>query len=182
MADTIDLSSPLDACARAIDLSRPEQADGAGPSTFERPADTVEAELQHAAAESESEAEGRSTGKCKRSWATDRAKQAEAKKKQLKAQKAEASARKAEAKAAQKAAEQKRVDQFGKIVRYAAKPSEKTKERMARAMPSKCAYLLGRDSGLQAQLLLSSLCKSYPVSVQTLVIAFFCWTVTWCPP
>ncbi|KAL3154181.1 hypothetical protein ABBQ32_013698 [Trebouxia sp. C0010 RCD-2024] len=83
------------------------------------------------------EAEGsKSSGKRKRCWATDRAKQAEAKQQQVKAQRAEASALKAEAKAAKKAAKQKRVDQYGKLVRYASKPSEKTKERMARAMPN----------------------------------------------
>lgn len=142
VADTIDLSGSPNTVAHVVDLGRRQQADGAGPSTTERPAKMVgmvEAESPNAAADSETE-ESKSSGKRKRCWATDRAKQAEAKKQQLKAQRAEASALKAEAKAAKKAAEQKRVDPFGKIVRYASKPSEKTKERMARAMPSKFAY------------------------------------------
>ncbi|KAL3139925.1 hypothetical protein ABBQ38_004215 [Trebouxia sp. C0009 RCD-2024] len=138
VADTIDLSGSPNTVAHVVDLGRRQQADGAGPSTTERPAKMVgmvEAESPNAAADSETE-ESKSSGKRKRCWATDRAKQAEAKKQQLKAQRAEASALKAEAKAAKKAAEQKRVDPFGKIVRYASKPSEKTKERMARAMPN----------------------------------------------
>ena len=137
--DAIDLSSPASTGADAVDFSRPQQADEAGPSNFEQPANIAEAAVQQAAAEADEEAVSKSTGKRKRSWAADRAKQAEAKKQLPKAQKSEAKALKEEAMAAKKATEEKRVDQYGKTVRYASKPAEKTKERMARAMPSMSA-------------------------------------------
>ena len=153
-ADTIDLSSPASTGTNAADLSRPKQADEAGPSNYEQPANIPEVEVQHAAAEPEGEDISTSKGKRKRSWAADRAKQAAVKRQLLKAQKAEAKVTRDEAKAAKKATEQKRVDLFGKIVHYSSKPSEKTKERMARAMPSKCAsmYALYASSEPKIQL------------------------------
>ena len=106
VADTIDLSTSPDTVTveHTVDLRRPRQADNAGPSTFERPANMVEAKVTHAAAESETQGD-RSSGKRKRCWATDREKQAEAKKQQVKAQRAAALALKAAAKAAKKAAD-----------------------------------------------------------------------------
>ena len=139
---TIDLSSAGITSAATVDFSRPEQADEAGPSNYMQVTSIEEAQRQNAAAELEEEepSSSKGKGKCKRSWAADGAKQAEAKKQQLKAQKADAKAQRDEATAlnkARKATEQKRVDQFGKTVRYASNAAEKTKERMARAMPSK---------------------------------------------
>lgn len=138
---TIDLSSAGITSAATVDFSRPEQADEAGPSNYMQVTSIEEAQRQNAAAELEEEepSSSKGKGKCKRSWAADGAKQAEAKKQQLKAQKADAKAQREEAtalKKARKATEQKRVDQFGKTVRYASNAAEKTKERMARAMPN----------------------------------------------
>ena len=136
---TIDLSSPGIINVGTVDFSRPKQADEAGPSNYMQSAAFEETERQDTAAELEEEEPSTSKGKRKRSWAADRAKQAEGKKQQLKAQKAEAKAQRDDARAvkkARKAAEQKRVDQFGRTVRYASNAAEKTKERMARAMPS----------------------------------------------
>lgn len=144
-AETIDLSSTAIPGTDAVDMQRPLQADEAGPSTHEHPA---EVEEQHAAVGSEEEATNRRKGKRKRTWAADRAKQVEGEKQLVKAQKAEAKAQKAEAKAMRdeaKAAGKKRVNQFGKIVRYATRASEKTKERMARAMPGKCASFFNSE-------------------------------------
>ena len=160
--DTIDLYSPASTATGAVDLSRPNQADEAGPSNYEQSANIAEAEVQHAAAEPEEEEVGTRKGKRKRSWAADRAKQAETKKQMLKAEKAAAKALKGEAKAAKKVTEQKRVDQLGKTVRYSTKPSEKTKERMARAMPSKCPSVY--SSALKSQLTYNAvLCHSAEV-------------------
>ena len=158
-ADTIDLSSPASTATDAVDLGRSKQADEAGPSNYEQPANIAEVHVQHAAAEPEEEGVSTSKGKRKRSWAADRARQAETKKKVLEAEKAAAKALRDEAKAAKKATEQKRVDQFGKTVRCSTKPSEKTKERMARAMPSKCPCMY--RSVLKSQLTYNAvLCHS----------------------
>ena len=186
-ADTIDLSSPATTGTDAVDLRKPEQADEAGPSNYEQPAKIAECEVQHAAAEPEGEEVSTSKGKRKRSWAADRAKQAEAKKQLLKAQKAEAQALRFEAKAAKKANKQKRVDQFGKTVNYCTKPSQKTKERMARAMPSKSASVYSSVPksqlscntaflAIQPYLLLAT-CLSF---MQTLVIVCSCSIGIWC--
>ena len=182
-ADTVDLSSPASTGTNAADLSRPKQADEAGPSYYEQPANIPEVEVQHAAAEPEGEELSTSRGKRKRSWAADRAKQAEVKKQLLKAQKAEAKVLRDEAKAAKKATEQKRVDQFGKTVRYSSKPSEKTKERMARAMPSKCASMYSSEPKSQLRhnaALLVVLSELLWVFMQTLVIVCSCLIGVWC--
>ena len=100
-------------------------------------ANIAEDEVQHAAAKPEGEEVSKGRGKRKRSWAADRAEQAEAKKQQLKTQKAEVR----EAKAAKKTTKPKREDQFGKAVRYSTNPSLKTRERMERAMPSERASM-----------------------------------------
>lgn len=155
-AETIDLSSTASPGTDAVGVQRPLQADEAGPSTYEQPA---EVEEQHAAVGSEEEATNRRKGKRKRTGAADRAKQLEAQKQLVKAQKAEAKAQKAEAKAMRdeaKAAGKKRVDQFGKIVRYATKASEKTKERVARAMPGKSASLFSSED--RCSLLATQVC------------------------
>ena len=183
-AETIDLSSTASPGTDTVDIQRPLQADEAGPSPHEQPA---EVEEQHAAVESEEEPTNRRKGKRKRTWAADRATQIEAQKQLAKAQKAEAKAQKAEAKAMRdeaKAAEKKRVDQFGKIVRYATKASEKTKERMARAMPGKSASLFNCDcrcSLLAMQVFFFlTLLQPVPVSVQTQVTVYSCLIGTQC--
>ena len=183
-AETIDLSSTTSPGTDAVDIQRPLQADEAGPSTHEQPA---EVEGQHAAVESEEEPSNRRKGKRKRTWAADRAKQVEAQKQLAKAQKAEAKAQKAEAKAIRdeaKAAGKKRVDQFGKIVRYATKASEKTKERMARSMPGKSASLFNCDCrcsllAVQVSLFLTLL-QPVLVAVQARVIVYSCSIGTQC--
>lgn len=145
---TIDLSCPHESHVDAVDLGRPARVDEAGPSHYMQPAVLQDAETSGAGADTQLDVAdtGKSIGKRKRVSQAERARQAEVRKQETQARRAEAKAQKEQASAnknARVAAEkkekqvlQKRIDQYGKTVRYSSTAPQQTKDRMARAMPS----------------------------------------------
>lgn len=145
---TLDITSPAGSEVQVVDLSRAVQRNEAGPSNHMQPTvlDEADGSGSAAAAEPDLLTSGKSIGKRKRLVPAQHAGQAKPKKPDVHVSKAEAKAHKDEARASKKARmaaeqkakqeQQKRVDQFGKTVRYASTAAQQTKERMARAMPS----------------------------------------------
>lgn len=143
----VDVTGAAESDVGTVDLSWPAQQGEAGPSHYMQPAmlQKVEATGASEAAFEQADApqSGKGAGKRKRAAPAEGARQAETKQQEAGARKAAAKLRKEEARASKKAklaAEQKnmqkRVDQYGRTVRYSSNAPQQTKERMARAMPS----------------------------------------------
>jgi len=143
----IDVTGGAESEDDTVDLSWPAQQNEAGPSHYMQPATLQEAEATGASGAACEQADapqtGKGAGKRKRAAPAESARQAETKQQEAEARRAAAKKRKEEARATKKAAEQKekqtqqkRVDQYGRIVRYSSNAPMQTKERMARAMPS----------------------------------------------
>ncbi len=142
----IDVTGGAESDVDTVDLSWPAQQDQAGPSHYMQPATLSEAEATGATVAACEQADapqsGKGAGKRKRAAPAEGARQADTKQQEVEARKAAAKKRKEEARATKKAAEQKekqmqerRVDQYGRTVRYSSNAPMQTKERMARAMP-----------------------------------------------
>lgn len=143
----IDVTGRAESDVDTVDLSWPAQQDEAGPSHYTQPATLQEAEATGASAAADEQADvphsRKGAGKRKRSAPAQGASQAETKQQVAEARRAAAKKRKDQARATKKAAEQKekqmqqrRVDQYGRTVRYSSNAPQQTKERMARAMPN----------------------------------------------
>ncbi len=139
----IDVTGGAESDVDTVDLSWPAQQDEAGPSHYMQPAKLQEAEATGATvAAADAPQSGKSAGKRKRAAPAEGARQADTEQQEVEARKAPAKKRKEEARATKKAVEQKekqlqerRVDQYGRTVRYSSNAPMQTKERMARAMP-----------------------------------------------